>query len=332
MEMWDGKFGVEFDWFYKLNDRILSEVQATYAPSLGGNVPKYENYGKIDVRGFEVTLRHRNQLAGGWSYSVNGSMSWYRSRVLRQRLNDDHPTNYHAILGKPGGWQQTWLYGFKAIGLFQTQEELDQAPLPPSGTELRLGDIMYADINGDGKLDSKDHVKIGNSYTPEIMFNIDMSVAWKGLSLYAQWQGAAITSFSLSGNYNHNVIDNTMFTRPFYENGNAPYYIVENAWREDNRNAEYPRLSTKPSNNNANYSSWWIRDGSYLRLKTLTLAYDLPARYLKNSVFSGINVYVSGRNLLTFSAFKYVDPEMPSINNGYYPQQRTYNIGVDLTF
>jgi hypothetical protein len=255
-------------------------------------------------------------------------LTWVRSKVLRRRLSDNLPTRYHAVLGKPGGW----LYGFRATGLFQTQEQLDQAPLPPSGVVLRLGDIMYEDINGDGKLDYKDHVKIGNSTTPEMMFNINMSVAWKGLSLYAQWQGAAITSYSLSGEYNHYVVDNTMFTRPFYENGNAPYYIVEGAWREDNRDAEYPRLSTQPSNNNANYSSWWVRDGSYLRLKTLTLSYELPTQYIANSFISGANVYVTARNLLTISGFKYVDPEMPSINNGYYPQQRTFSIGVDLTF
>ena len=262
LSVWDGKLGIEFDWFYKLTDHILEQVGGTYAPSLGGNVPTYMNSGKVDNRGFELVLKHQNSFASGWRYSLTGSLSWARNRVLAKHLADDHPM-YRAVLGQPMGS----VYGFKAIGLFQTEEQIANTPTAPSG-EKRLGDLMYADINGDGKIDSsKDFVKIGNSYTPEMNFSLTMDVSYKNVYLTALWQGVAICSYQLSAAYNSGVFDNTMYTRPFYSNGNAPYYLVEGAWREDNRNAEYPRLSTVANGNNAWPSSWWVRNGAYLRLK-----------------------------------------------------------------
>ena len=327
LSVWEGKLGVEFDWFYKLTDHILEQVAGSYAPSLGGNVPSYMNSGKMDNRGFELVLKHNNHFSSGWRYSLTGSLSWARNKVLAKHISDDHPM-YRAILGQPIGS----IYGFKATGLFQTEEQIANAPTAPSG-EKRLGDLMYADINGDGKIDSsKDFVKIGRSYTPEMNFSLNMEVAYKNLYLTALWQGAALCSYQLSAAYNSGVFDNTMYTRPFYSSGNAPYYLVEGAWREDNRDAEYPRLSTVANGNNAWPSSWWVKNGAYLRLKNLQIGYTLPQHLLNKTGIERVNIYIAGTNLLTFSAFKYVDPEMPSVNNGYYPQQRTYSIGVNLSF
>ena len=327
LSVWEGKLGVEFDWFYKLTDHILEQVAGSYAPSLGGNVPSYMNSGKMDNRGFELVLKHNNHFSSGWRYSLTGSLSWARNKVLAKHISDDHPM-YRAILGQPIGS----VYGFKATGLFQTEEQIANAPTAPSG-EKRLGDLMYADINGDGKIDSsKDFVKIGRSYTPEMNFSLNMEVAYKNLYLTALWQGAALCCYQLSAAYNHGTFDNTMYTRPFYSSGNAPYYLVEGAWREDNRDAEYPRLSTVSNGNNAWPSSWWVKNGAYLRLKNLQIGYTLPQHLLNKTGIERVNIYIAGTNLLTFSAFKYVDPEMPSVNNGYYPQQRTYSIGVNLSF
>lgn len=306
LSVWEGKLGVEFDWFYKLTDHILEQVAGSYAPSLGGNVPSYMNSGKMDNRGFELVLKHNNHFSSGWRYSLTGSLSWARNKVLAKHISDDHPM-YRAILGQPIGS----VYGFKATGLFQTEEQIANAPTAPSG-EKRLGDLMYADINGDGKIDSsKDFVKIGRSYTPEMNFSLNMEVAYKNLYLTALWQGAALCSYQLSAAYNSGTFDNTMYTRPFYSSGNAPYYLVEGAWREDNRDAEYPRLSTVANGNNAWPSSWWVKNGAYLRLKNLQIGYTLPQHLLNKTGIERVNIYIAGTNLLTFSAFKYVDPEMP---------------------
>lgn len=328
LRAFQGKLGIEFDWFYKLTSRILeSDSGGTYAPSLGGNNPAWLNSGRVDNRGFELTLRHANSFRNGWSYALTGNLSWARNRVLSRRIADDHPS-YRAILGEPLGS----IYGFQALGLFQTQEQVDNYPTAPSGW-AGLGEIMYKDIDGDGKIDrDHDYVKIGRSTTPEMSFSLNMDVAWKNISLSVLWQGVALCDYQLSGLYGNGHTDNTMYTRPFYGDGNAAYYLVENSWRPDHTNAEYPRLHAITNSNNANASTWWIRNGAYLRLKDVRLSYALPKKLLSKIGIEGTSIYVAGTNLLTFSAFKYIDPENPGINNGYYPQQRTYSIGLNLTF
>lgn len=328
LRAFQGKLGIEFDWFYKLTSRILeSDSGGTYAPSLGGNNPAWLNSGRVDNRGFELTLRHANSFRNGWSYALTGNLSWARNRVLSRRIADDHPS-YRAILGEPIGS----IYGFQALGLFQTQEQVDNYPTAPSGW-AGLGEIMYKDIDGDGKIDrDHDYVKIGRSTTPEMSFSLNMDVAWKNISLSVLWQGVALCDYQLSGLYGNGHTDNTMYTRPFYGDGNAAYYLVENSWRPDHTNAEYPRLHAITNSNNANASTWWIRNGAYLRLKDVRLSYALPKKLLSKIGIERTSIYVAGTNLLTFSAFKYIDPENPGINNGYYPQQRTYSIGLNLTF
>ena len=328
MRAFKNRLSLEFDWFYKYTDRILENEgsSSTYAPSLGGNYPIWVNSGKMDNRGFDLTLGWTDSFANGWSYGLTGMLSWSRNRVLSRKIADDHPS-YRAVFGQP----LDQLYGFEATGLFQTQEQIDNYTTAPTGT-LNLGDIMYRDVNGDGIISSQyDYVRIGYAPTPEMVFSLNMEVGWKNIMLSALWQGAAMCNYSLTGVYGNGNCDNTMYSRPFYSNGNAPYYLVENSWTPENTDARYPRLSAGANGNNAWSSSWWVVDGSYLRLKNLQLSYTLPARVLKNRM-QRIMIYVAGTNLLTFTEFKYLDPENPGLNNGYYPQQSTYSIGLNLTF
>lgn len=327
LSLWNGKFGMEFDFFYKVTDKILEKQGGAYAPSLGGNVPVFGNTGKVDNRGFELILKHNNWFSSGWHYSLVGNLSWARNRILKMKISDSHPS-YRAILGQPIGA----IYGFIATGLFQTQEQLDAAPTAPSG-DKKLGDLMYRDINGDGRINqTDDYVKIGRSSIPEMNFSLNMEVGWKGLQLSALWQGVALVSYQLNGVYANGHTDATTFTRPFYSNGNAPYYIVNESWTPEHTDAKYPRLSAAGNGNNNWSSSWWTKDGSYLRLKNLQLSYSLPKKLISKLGLSRASIYFAGTNLWTISSFKYVDPEMPSINNGYYPQQRTFSIGANLTF
>ncbi|MDE6715491.1 MAG: TonB-dependent receptor, partial [Muribaculaceae bacterium] len=124
----------------------------------------------------------------------------------------------------------------------------------------------------------------------------------------------------------------TPYTFAFYGNGNAPKYLIENAWTPEHTNARYPRLSTIDNGNNGVRSTWWLINGEYLRLKSITLGYNVPERVLQRTPFSNINVFVSGTNVLTFSHNKYADPESPSVSCGYYPQPRTWNIGLNVSF
>lgn len=327
VDLWNQKLGIELDLFYQLTSNILESRSGNYPPSLGGYYPSYQNSGKVDNRGFELTITHHNRLGKDFSYMVKGMFSFARNKVLREALTDNYP-NYRAILGHSLNAQ----YGFKALGLFQTQEQIDNYPAAPSGM-IRLGDIMYADINGDGVINSRyDYVKIGYGTLPEINYSFNVDVNYKDFYLTMLWQGVDHCDYELSGVYDTGVTATTVYTSTFEDNRNSPCYLVEGAWTPENTNAKYPRLSTVPNGNNAWRSTWWTVNGQYLRLKALNIGYNVPVKFLKSTPFSRLSIYLAGSNLLTFSHFKYVDPESPSVSNGYYPQQRTYSIGLNVTF
>lgn len=327
LDMWNGKLGMEFNLFYKLTKDILESQGGNYPPSLGGYFPQFQNSGKVENKGFELTLKHFNRINSDWNYSLRGDFAFARNKVLSRIITDNRP-NYRAVIGESMGAR----YGYEAIGLFQSQEEIDNYPAAPSGI-IRLGDLMYRDVNGDGIISSEfDYVKTGYGAIPEINFALNMEVSYKNLYLNMLWQGVANTDYELSGVYDSGVTSSTVYTSTFPSSGNSPYYRIEEAWTNENQNAKYPRLSTIANGNNAWQSSWWVVNGNYLRLKNLNLGYDIPERILTNTPFSNINIFLSGTNILTFSHFKYVDPESPSVSNGYYPQQKTYTLGAKVSF
>lgn len=329
MNVWNGLLGVEFDIFYKYTYDILQPISGTYPASLGGHVPSRINDGTFDNKGFELVLKHRNHI-GDFHYSLNGNLTYAHNRILSKRQKDG-TLPWQNQLGSSIGT----VWGLKSIGLYQTQEELDNAPKPIGTPNPRLGDIRYEDTNGDGQITLDDQVKIARSTRPEMMFALMADANYKGFDLSIQLQGGALCDKMLQQNwYNLNdITDATPLTKPFYGGyDNAPLYLVENSWRPDNTNAEYPRLSLSPGTNNANISDFWKRNGAYLRLKNVVLGYTFPKLWTSRLGISNLRVYASGQNLLTFTEFKYLDPESANAITGYYPQQRTFSFGVDVSF
>lgn len=327
VDLWGRKLGIEVDVFYKLTKDILEGQDGNFPPSLGGYYPKFRNSGKVENKGFELVLKHANQIGNDWNYAVKGSFAFAKNKVLSRIVTDSGP-NYRSAIGESMGVR----YGYEALGLFQSQEEIDNYPAAPSGF-LRVGDLKYRDVNGDGQITSQfDYVKTGYGQVPEINFALNMDVSYKNFYLSMLWQGASRVDYELSGVYGSGVTASTMYTAPFEGNGNSPAYLIEQAWTPENTNARYPRLSSVSNGNNAWQSSWWVVNGEYLRLKNLNIGYDVPADYLRKLPFSKVNVFLAGTNIFTFSHFKYVDPESPSVSNGYYPQQKTYSFGLNLTF
>jgi TonB-linked SusC/RagA family outer membrane protein len=335
LNMWKGKLGVELDVFYQITADILERVDSNYPPSIAGFFPNTENSGKMENKGFELSLKHNNRINSDWSYGLRGNFSFARNKVLHRAMTDNHP-NYQPEVGTSLGVR----YGFKALGLFQSWEEIDQYPKAPTGF-LRPGDIKYLDYDGNGEIDTgklsgdappnKDYVRIGYGAVPEISFNFTMDVSYKNFYLTMLWQGVTHTDWELSGWWDDRQYPAaTPYTS--WGGGNAPKYLIEDAWTPENPNARYPRLSTLSNGNNAWQSSWWIIDGTYLRLKNMNIGYTVPANVLQKTPFSRINIYVAGTNMLTFSHFQYLDPESPSVSIGYYPQQKTYSIGANITF
>ena len=236
--------------------------------------------------------------------------------------------SWQDVIGTP--WGSIW--GLESDGLYQTQEEVDNAP---TGVEPKIGDIKYVDQNGDGRIDGDDYVMIARNPRPELMYALQFDATWKGFDLNVQFQGGALCDKMLLGAWTNGTNDATPLTKPWYGNyDNAPLYLVEQSWRPDNTDATYPRLSANASSYRNNYrvSDFWKRNGAYLRLKNVSLGYTLPRSWTRVVGMESIRAFVSGTNLLTFTQFKYLDPESPNVVTGYYPQQRTVTFGIDVNF
>ncbi|MDE6449545.1 MAG: SusC/RagA family TonB-linked outer membrane protein, partial [Muribaculaceae bacterium] len=277
-------------------------------------------------RGFELTLTHQNQVTKDFGYRVRGALSFARNKVLKMKVSDNAPYA-RQLLGQPYGSR----FGFKTLGLFQSYEEIADYPKAPSGETLP-GDIKYLDVNGDGIISSDhDYVKIGYGQLPEYNFSFNIDLNYRDFYLTTLWQGVAHCDYALQGVYDNGTTASTVYTSSF-GTGNSPKYLIEGAWTPDNPDAKYPRLSTVPRFNNAWVSDWWVVNGNYLRLKNIQVGYNVPAKVLDKTPFSMINVYLAGSNIWTLSHFKYIDPESPSVSNGFYPQQATYTFGLNVTF
>lgn len=328
LSMWNGMLRAEVDVFYKYIYDLVTAATGEYPASMGDYFPIYQNRNKRDAKGFELLLEHRNKV-GDLSYNITFVGSHWSSKWLYVVEAANLP-DWQKQTGTEWGSQ----VGFIAEGLFQSQEEIDRSATIP-GTVAKPGDIKYKDINGDGQITyDQDRGYVAGSAYPKFTGGLTFGLGWKGIDFSMNWVTGLGRTVALTGVYSGGIMDHTAMTRPFYHGGNSPVYLVEESWREDNRDARFPRLSVNPTNNNAYSSTWWYEDGSYLRLKSLQLGYSLPKAWMDKIGFGGVRVYFEGNNLLTVSKLmKYnIDPETPGVSNGYYPQQRLLGFGLEIKF
>ncbi len=327
--MWNGLLGGSVDVFYNYNYKILSAT-GSIPGSLGYYYPHYENYGRADTKGIEISLTHKNTIGTGsnaFKYNIGLNISYAYSRYLRYR-DDLNIPDYQKLTGKAVGS----LLGWVADGLYRSEEEIDASPWP-FGQRPRVGDIKYKDLNGDGVVEYQDKAFTGHSNRPELQGGLTLEGQWKGFDFSFLFTAAAKFDVSLTGTYYNGNDDNTIYTETFKEGGNSPKWLVTGAWREDNPNAKWPRLTvSSPTNNNGLASTFWFKDGKYLRLKTAQIGYTLPKKITDFVKIKTVRVFIEGSNLFTWDGLpKGVDPESPGVNNGYYPQQRTFMGGISIT-
>lgn len=329
---WRGLLGVEFDVYYKYQYDLLGNIGGSYPPSMGGYFFSTDNVNKIDYRGFDFTVSHNNRI-GSFNYGVKWIGTLAYSRWLYYAGDSENTPDYQKLTGKEVGAQ----LGFIAEGLFQSQEDIDNSPTI-SGSRVLPGYIKYKDRNGDGKISyAQDMGYVGKSAYPKFQTSLNLNGNWKGFDFDMLWQSGLGRTVALTGVYtstgSEGIMDNTAFTKVFYHGGNSPQFLPENSWTPENPNAEFPRLSIATvSTNNAYSSTFWYRNGNYLRLKSFQLGYTLPKRLTKSVGIDRLRIYAEGSNLITFSGLtKYnIDPEQPGVNNGYYPQQRTISFGLNF--
>ena len=328
--LWNGVLSGEADVFYRFTYDILQGVGSIYPPSIGGHYPTRENSGEFESKGFEVLLKHA-KVFREFRYNLTGNISLATNKILKQAQSENVLPWQDRIGSSVGD-----IFGYRARGLARTQDDLDAAAIPPVGSRraLDLGELLYEDLNGDGRIDYRDMVKIARGPMPKMIFSLVTDFYYKGFDLSAQFQGGAMHDKMLCGTWDNDANDNTPLTVPFYGLwDNSPLYLVEGAWRPDNPNGKYPRLSADRNYGNSGLlSDFWKVNGAYVRLKQLTLGYTLPQNISSALGISNLRVYVAGLNLFTITEFDYLDPEAPNVLQGYYPQQRTLSIGLNLSF
>lgn len=326
MNFFEDRLTFTGDVFYEYRDDILWVredvpvlVQANLQPA---------NIGIVENKGFELSLGY-NGNAGDFNYFVNGNFSFARNKIIEM---SEAPQPYPGLAKTGNSVGQ--IKGLICEGFYNTKEELEDPNRPISAWEsetnpLQLGDLKYKDITGDGIIDDNDRTNIGHSVIPEITYGISMGINWKGFDVSMLWQGVGNVSAYFTG----------ASAWPFYSEFRTAFTWHEERWTQERYDAgkkiTFPRLSSNPDANQHNYrlSSFWVEDASYIRLKNAEIGYRFNLGEKANKFgLSAIRVFVNGQNLLTFTKMRYFDPEAPSNTQGYYPQMRIFNFGLNVQF
>lgn len=314
-----GDLTILADYFMETRKNIL-QTRTDIPTTMGLRSTPQANVGVAQGKGFEVELKYQKNFNKDLWAVVNGNFTYASSKNKEYEEPDYSDVPWRSHVGKK--IKQEW--GYIAERLFIDEEDVNNSPLQTFGA-YNAGDIKYKDINNDGQITSDDMVPIGYPTVPEIIYGVGFSAGYKGFDISCFFQGSARSSF---------FIDSGSMT-PFINRGQRGLlqYIADNHWSENNRDiyAFWPRLSeTQVENNNQN-STWWLRNGTFLRLKTAELGYTLPENLTKKFYVNMFRVYVSGNNLLHWSKFKMWDPEMGGEGLGY-PLQRVFNLGININF
>ncbi len=313
--LWKGKLQFEIDVFYKRTSNILRTRIRSIPGTLGAQLPA-ENYAKVDNKGIEFMLSHQNSFqALKYFVKLNGSFSQNKVITLDEPANTP---DYLLQTGRPLGF----ITGYKALGFFQTDEEV-AAYLPQFNGGQKAGDVKYADINGDQKVDANDLTILSmDNNVPKVIGGLSFGGSLKGFDLNVLFQAAGRVRQVLYG-----------AARDFFQGGSRNTYVdLLDHWSPENPDALYPRPWEGPNPNNSLTSSLYLRNSSYIRLRSIDLGYTLPSDLVKRIGLGNARVYFSGANLFVWSKMKMFDPEIENTTGTYYPQQRTLNLGLNLTF
>ncbi len=321
-----GKVDIQADYFTEYRSNILMD-RAQVPASMGLQSPIRANVGEASSKGFEMSLDYKDNITNDFFVAVRANFSFATSKYeVFEELD-------YVTAGLPWrsriGLNLSQPFGYIAERLFIDEADIANSPVQTFG-DYMAGDIKYKDINNDGIIDINDEVPIGYPTTPEIIYGFGTSASYRNFDFSFFFQGSARSSFFVDA-YN---------TSPFIDTSGSA--IGNNAllsawandhWSENDRNlyASWPRLSDQLIDNNNRNSTWWLRDGAFLRLKSIEFGYSFTDKLTEKLGFSAGRVYVSGTNLLTFSKFKLWDIEMGGNGLGY-PIQKGANLGLNINF
>ena len=301
---------------------VTSGYSDVYVPSI--------NAGKIQNKGFEVTLSTKNIIKNDFKWSSDAVFSYNKNNV--ESINSDTPIitasgGFNSAIGLiKAGYPVNVFYGYITDGIFQNQDEVDrhavQMPGSNSATSTSPGDIRFKDLNNDGVINDKDRTVIGNP-NPKFTFSLNNTFSYKNFDL----------TIFLQGSYGNDIFNaNRMYTEAMSIIQNQSTAVL-GRWTGEGTSNNIPRAIYGDPNQNSRVSDRYIEDGSYLKIKNINLSYTLPKAVFGQN-FNSVKIFVSAQNLVTWTKYSGFDPEVPvnGIDNGTYPITRTVSLGLNIGF
>ena len=319
----NGALSLSFDYFWK-NTKDMLTVPPTLSVE-GEGAAMWMNTGEMKNHGWELTMTYRSPKYGDFSWNGTLNLSKYKNELVK--FNDvvtSQGGDYRLMVGQPMGVY----YGYVCDGIFQNEDEVSNHAIQQG---KGVGRLIFRDINGDGVVDDDDRCVIGDP-NPDLALGLNLDLKWKDLTLSAFF----------SGEFGFDIYNTTRRQLEFmhYGGGSSTNHGVEvlNAWSPTNTGSSIPALTMVDNNNETRMSTYFVEDGSYLKLKYLKLGYELPKNICQKIFASSINVFAQVENVFTITNYKGLDPEVllgewgARIDSGLYPRARTYTVGVNLTF
>lgn len=311
----------EATYYDKLTKDMLIQLDG-----FAGTAPAMQNRGKMSNRGFEFSLAWNDKIGDDWRYGINANLATVRNRV--KEIYSYGPNKLNIISGAKSiaytqeGMPIGYFYGYKVDGVFQNQQEINDANVKLDQTP-KPGDLRFKDVNGDGIIDSKDRTKIGNP-TPDFTYGISLNLGYKNFDLSVDMMG-------VQGNEIYRTWDNYNWS-PFN-------YMSQRVgrWTGEGTSNSQPILNTKRTINNLN-SEYYIEDGSFFRIRNIQLSYQFDQSLVRKLRMSSLKVYVNAQNPVTWKNNTGYSPEIGGsaiafgIDNGTYPVPAVYTFGFNLTF
>lgn len=326
--LFKSKLSVTIDYYQKRSkDLILYVVPINVS---GNYVSVPYNTGTLQNRGIDLTISGTILSSKNLNWNANLVMGTFTNKVITFGLGSSYNSGFARINGgslrTDIGYPANFFYGFQTDGIFQTPEEIaksaTQTPGSDPSTSTAPGDIKFKDINSDGVIDDKDRTNLGNSF-PQFTYGINNTISYKGFEL----------RIFIQGSQGNKVLNFTRwYTEGGVSNGNYSKEVI-NRWSGPGTSNNMPRLILNDPNGNNRVSDRFVEDASYIRIKNVRLAYSLPDKWTKFAGLGRAQLYGSIQNLLTITNYTGLDPEVGGgVDYGFYPQARTFLMGITVDF
>ena len=315
------RLSLSIDYYHKKTSDLLMDVEIPY---ITGYSTSLQNFGSVQNKGLELSLNSKN-FVGKFKWDTAANISFNRNKVLSIGGESDYYVsgNYIVKIGEPLGS----FYGAIVDGVLQAGEEAEKGAYTGNGKNAKAGDRLFKDVNGDGSFTTAGDKAIIGNFQPDFIFGITNNFEYRGIDLSIFFQGTV-------GN---DILNNTRSEIGVYNGQINAEGDARNRWREDAPSLTVPRAKQDPA---PVFSNLYVEDGSFVRLKNITLGYTLPGKLVQSWGISRLRVYASATNLLTWTGYSGYDPEVTSsdntvtagYDNGKYPVPRTFNFGVSVQF